>query len=258
MSELALINMNLPARVWLPLFNFPHVVVRIPYRSAAVLNSKEKAPFIMYVEVLTCESVHTIPLPPKLLDTNLKSNHSEDNLTIDSNGSRSGSQANLQATTRNENQVNQTNVDSDSIKTAESLNTNESSVQSPLEPTSNVQKTANFSTAPNSSAKFTLGANHLSIYSDNADTWSIHSDSGLHLNSANHATNNKFINRHFGNNYDGISISSYMSDTSTTTNQTAANVTFITASEIRKRLEQDNVHTSQSGVLGFGVVGLSN
>ena len=42
MSELALINMNLPARVWLPLFNFSHHVVRIPYRSAAVLNSKEK------------------------------------------------------------------------------------------------------------------------------------------------------------------------------------------------------------------------
>lgn len=42
MSELALINMNLPARVWLPLFKFPHIVVRIPYRSAAVLNSKEK------------------------------------------------------------------------------------------------------------------------------------------------------------------------------------------------------------------------
>ncbi len=42
MSELAIVNMNLPARVWLPLYEFPHHIVRIPYRSAAVLNSKEK------------------------------------------------------------------------------------------------------------------------------------------------------------------------------------------------------------------------
>ncbi len=42
MSELALINMNLPARVWLPVCEFPHHIIRIPYRSAAVLNSKER------------------------------------------------------------------------------------------------------------------------------------------------------------------------------------------------------------------------
>jgi phosphatidylinositol 4-kinase len=42
MSELALVNMNLPARVWIPICDFRHLVVRIPYRSAAVLNSKEK------------------------------------------------------------------------------------------------------------------------------------------------------------------------------------------------------------------------
>lgn len=46
MSELAIVNMNLPARVWLPLYEFPHHVVRIPYRSAAVLNSKEKVRII--------------------------------------------------------------------------------------------------------------------------------------------------------------------------------------------------------------------
>jgi phosphatidylinositol 4-kinase len=82
MSELAIVNMNLPARVWLPLYEFAHHVVRIPYRSAAVLNSKEKAPYIMYVEVLECESVHATPLPPKLLDNNLhlQSVKSEENL----------------------------------------------------------------------------------------------------------------------------------------------------------------------------------
>ena len=94
MSELAIINMNLPARVWLPLHDFPHHVVRIPYRSAAVLNSKEKAPYIMYVEVLECESVHATPLPPKLLDNNLQSVKSEENLALNS---RNSSQSNLQA-----------------------------------------------------------------------------------------------------------------------------------------------------------------
>jgi phosphatidylinositol 4-kinase len=48
MSELAIVNMNLPARVWLPLYDFPHHVVRIPYRSAAVLNSKEKVKFLFF------------------------------------------------------------------------------------------------------------------------------------------------------------------------------------------------------------------
>jgi hypothetical protein len=71
MSELAIVNMNLPARVWLPLYDFPHHIVRIPYRSAAVLNSKEKAPYIMYVEVLECDDIQSTPLPPKLLDNNL-------------------------------------------------------------------------------------------------------------------------------------------------------------------------------------------
>jgi hypothetical protein len=46
MSELAIINMNLPARVWLPIYDFAHHVVRIPYRSAAVLNSKDKVIFL--------------------------------------------------------------------------------------------------------------------------------------------------------------------------------------------------------------------
>ncbi|RNA23872.1 phosphatidylinositol 4-kinase beta isoform X3 [Brachionus plicatilis] len=139
MSELAIVNMNLPARVWLPLYDFAHQIVRIPYRSAAVLNSKEKwilenhftaffalplldlltnwsftmsncgtysmveristfltfisrsvlndhflnssennriinfikAPYIVYVEVLECNDIHTAVLPPKLLENNL-------------------------------------------------------------------------------------------------------------------------------------------------------------------------------------------
>lgn len=40
--ELGLLNLNLPARVWLPVHHSNHMVVRIPATSAVVLNSKEK------------------------------------------------------------------------------------------------------------------------------------------------------------------------------------------------------------------------
>lgn len=51
--RLNLINKNLPARVWLPLnSDIPHHVVRITEEKTAVLNSKDKTPYIIYVEVL--------------------------------------------------------------------------------------------------------------------------------------------------------------------------------------------------------------
>ena len=220
MSELALINMNLPARVWLPLFDFPHHIVRIPYRSAAVLNSKEKAPYIMYVEVLECENVHTTQLPPKLLDTNLRADRDEDSLTIYSNNSAHSSQINLQS---------QQN-------------------QSPEAST-----TALAATASNLKMTTPANSNHLSIYNNDskADCWSIHSDSGLQMSSfqnkfKNLRTNGSLADGH----HDNISIDSYMSDSSinpSINSNTPCNVTYITASEIRKRLEKENVNTAKSG-----------
>ena len=41
-AELAMLNLNLPARVWLPVHQSNHMVVRIPPTNAVVLNSKEK------------------------------------------------------------------------------------------------------------------------------------------------------------------------------------------------------------------------
>ncbi|KAI8424570.1 hypothetical protein MSG28_003026 [Choristoneura fumiferana] len=41
-AELASLDLNLPARVWLPLHQRPHHVLRIPSQAAAVLNSKDK------------------------------------------------------------------------------------------------------------------------------------------------------------------------------------------------------------------------
>lgn len=43
--ELFMLNLNLPARVWLPLYaeSTRHLVVRIPHTAGCVLNSKDKA-----------------------------------------------------------------------------------------------------------------------------------------------------------------------------------------------------------------------
>lgn len=41
-SQLSLINKNLPAKVWIPLYNYNHHILSIPPHVAAVLNSKDK------------------------------------------------------------------------------------------------------------------------------------------------------------------------------------------------------------------------
>jgi len=71
LAELSTLNLNLPARVWLPLQTpeFPHFVVRIPQQAASVLNSKDKAPYIIYVEVVSTSDLATSPLPRKIVNT---------------------------------------------------------------------------------------------------------------------------------------------------------------------------------------------
>lgn len=68
LASLSTLNLNLPARVWLPLYasHTPHYLVRVPpqvgcytvframsimLQAASVLNSKDKAPYILYCEV---------------------------------------------------------------------------------------------------------------------------------------------------------------------------------------------------------------
>lgn len=42
-AELSLLNLNLPAKVFVPFDDlFPHHIVRIPHNAAVVLNSKDK------------------------------------------------------------------------------------------------------------------------------------------------------------------------------------------------------------------------
>ncbi|XP_061675347.1 phosphatidylinositol 4-kinase beta-like isoform X2 [Syngnathoides biaculeatus] len=79
-SELSLLNHKLPARVWLPTADFQHHLVRIPHTQAAVLNSKDKAPYIIYVEVLECDNFETSAVPARIHETRIRSAGSADNL----------------------------------------------------------------------------------------------------------------------------------------------------------------------------------
>uniref|UniRef100_A0A3Q3N712 Phosphatidylinositol 4-kinase beta n=1 Tax=Labrus bergylta TaxID=56723 RepID=A0A3Q3N712_9LABR len=81
-SELSLLNHKLPARVWLPTAAFDHHVVRIPHTQAVVLNSKDKAPYIIYVEVLECESFETSAVPVRIPETRIRSARSAENLDV--------------------------------------------------------------------------------------------------------------------------------------------------------------------------------
>ncbi|XP_055327654.1 phosphatidylinositol 4-kinase beta-like isoform X2 [Paramacrobiotus metropolitanus] len=80
-ADLGVININLPARVWLPLYwNTPHHVVRIPPHAAAVLNSKDKAPYLIFVEVLLVDDVFCSPVAGKIQENLMRQTKSEDNI----------------------------------------------------------------------------------------------------------------------------------------------------------------------------------
>ncbi|XP_023186073.1 phosphatidylinositol 4-kinase beta-like isoform X2 [Xiphophorus maculatus] len=79
-SELSLLNHKLPARVWLPTAAFDHHVVRVPHTQAVVLNSKDKAPYLIYVEVLECENFETSSIPMRIPENRIRSTRSVENL----------------------------------------------------------------------------------------------------------------------------------------------------------------------------------
>jgi hypothetical protein len=284
MSELALMNMNLPARVWLPLYELSHHVVRIPYRSAAVLNSKDKAPYIMYVEVLTCANTHTTPIPPKLLDMHMKSIKSEENVNTSAAGSINNSQNFLHLTATNDSSSNGLNGQSSNQQQQQQQQQN----QHPNH-RENSPKSLNTEISSNSAPVIFNGSNgpvnsfnvksltHSNALNDNfSDCWSINSDSGLIYNikyktigptvNATTIVNNQANSNNAQHHYssfncqsDNISIDSYMSDNSTNRIEHSSmnsstnglnNVTYVTASEIRRRLELENKNKSKSGLSG--------
>lgn len=80
-AELSMLNLNLPARVWVPIHSkvCSHLVVRVPQQAAVVLNSKDKAPYLIYVEVIEVNDIHTSSVPPKIINA-LRHTRSEENL----------------------------------------------------------------------------------------------------------------------------------------------------------------------------------
>uniref|UniRef100_A0A8C0U1R4 PIK helical domain-containing protein n=1 Tax=Cyanistes caeruleus TaxID=156563 RepID=A0A8C0U1R4_CYACU len=79
-SELSLLNHKLPARAWLPTAAFQHHVVRVPHSQAVVLNSKDKAPYLIYVEVLECDNFDTASVPARIPENRIRSTRSAENL----------------------------------------------------------------------------------------------------------------------------------------------------------------------------------
>ncbi|XP_063755193.1 phosphatidylinositol 4-kinase beta-like isoform X2 [Eleginops maclovinus] len=96
-SELSLLNHKLPARVWMPTAENQHHVCRIPNTQAVVLNSKDKAPYIIYVEVLECDSFETSAVPARIPETRIRSARSAENL--DCGGGVTAANANLSTMT---------------------------------------------------------------------------------------------------------------------------------------------------------------
>lgn len=65
-SELSTLNIQLPARVWIPTYTkHSHMIVRIPPHAAVVLNSKDKAPYLIYFEICECDDIEKSPVPVK-------------------------------------------------------------------------------------------------------------------------------------------------------------------------------------------------
>ncbi|XP_077284386.1 phosphatidylinositol 4-kinase beta fwd [Arctopsyche grandis] len=79
-AELVSLNLNLPARVWLPLHPTPHYILRIPPQTAAVLNSKDKTPYLLYVEVL--EVAEAAPLPARIIQQPAPMRHARSEETL--------------------------------------------------------------------------------------------------------------------------------------------------------------------------------
>ena len=96
LAELHLLNLNLPARCWLPIHSQPvaHHIVRIPPQAATVLNSKDRAPYIIYVECIEVKDAATCPVPVKIISSHhqtatLRQAKSEEQLPEDSSTSSS-------------------------------------------------------------------------------------------------------------------------------------------------------------------------
>ena len=47
-GDMKRMNMNLPARIWIPFYKHPHHVVRIAYTESTVLNSRDRVSMLAH------------------------------------------------------------------------------------------------------------------------------------------------------------------------------------------------------------------
>jgi phosphatidylinositol 4-kinase len=73
-AEVSQLNLNLPARISIPLYLSNHHILRIPPSEAAVLNSKSKAPYLLLVEVAIVKDTFLSPLTKRYLDKSTMAN----------------------------------------------------------------------------------------------------------------------------------------------------------------------------------------
>ncbi|KFQ62449.1 Phosphatidylinositol 4-kinase beta, partial [Pelecanus crispus] len=71
---------RLISELGLPTAGFDHHVVRVPHTQAVVLNSKDKAPYLIYVEVLECDNFDTANVPARIPENRIRSTRSAENL----------------------------------------------------------------------------------------------------------------------------------------------------------------------------------
>lgn len=228
--------------------------------------------------MIECDNIHTTPLPPKLLDNNLKMVKSHDNLSLasgyNSRIDRMDSQANLE-------QLVETGIDNNECKT-NGGNSSPKSIRS-LNLTSHNINGNGITTVP------TLNNNSKVVnYEVNYDAWSVNSDSVINkMNGASAVGSTAAVSAAASIPYsqstnwanggshpvatspyttravngqcqsDTISIDSYMSDSRieqgsiTSYGTTTGQIAYVSASEIRQRLEQEQSRTSRAGLSDY-------
>lgn len=115
-SELSKLNINLPARVWMPIYRKPHLILRVPPQAAVLLNSKDKAPYLIYIEVTECENIERSPIPVKQGYNSSVNSLNGSNSNIENNEApNSGNTLHIRQTKSEENLIDYASKQSDQL-----------------------------------------------------------------------------------------------------------------------------------------------
>jgi hypothetical protein len=227
----------------------------------------------MYLEVLECENMHLTELPPKLLESNYKRVRSQENISFlhssktISNDSKSINEELYQEA------LNSRSLQVNSMASNTSSHNLNNSLTSKFEHSDILftDTTINYSNTfcknvslGDASKNSKTHQNKIPLNENFFDNWSIHSENGI-INSIDNS--NKLNGSNIQNNWqtttnnqmfnaDSISLDSCLSDFrleqgSITSISISSNISYISAQEIRKRLEQEHSKITKSGLNGI-------